>query len=110
MSVEIRNCEFGKGVFSNNKFEKNTCIWSLQGKIQEVPTRTTIHIGENKHVDDPFGIYFNHSFTPNCLIDGRNVIAKCDIKEGTHLTFDYTKSEATISTPFQTNDGTWVRK
>ena len=110
MSVEIRECDFGKGVFSKNDFEKNQCIWSLYGIVQTVPTRTTIHIGDNKHVDDKFGIYFNHSFEPNCAIIGQHVIALRDIPADSHLTFDYTSSEKYISSPFQTKDGRWVKK
>lgn len=107
--IDIRDCEFGRGVFSKKKMSKNECIWTLEGLVQNAPTRTTIHIGNNEHVDDPFGIYFNHSFEPNCKIQNRNVIALRDIESDEHLTFDYTVSERIISTPFQTDTGKWVK-
>jgi len=109
MSVEIKDCVFGKGVFAVRSFEPDELIWNLGGEPVNEPTRTTIYIGNGEHVDDPYGIYFNHSFEPNCKIQGRSVFALKDIEKNTHLTFNYLENEPTISTPFQVNGGRWVQ-
>lgn len=108
MSIQIRDCEFGKGIFAMKSFKSDELIWKLVGEPVSIPTRTTIYIGNDEHVDDPYGIYFNHSFEPNCKIEGRCVIAIKDIENNSHLTFNYLDSELTISTPFQVSSGRWV--
>jgi hypothetical protein len=72
-------------------------VWTLQGVATAKRTRTTIQIAPNEHVDDPLGVYFNHSFNPNCRIEGRVVIALRDIEVGEHLVFDYTTNEDSIA-------------
>lgn len=57
---------------------------------------------------DLYGKHFQHSFTPNCKVKGRDIFALQDLIAGTHLTFDYTTTEDEIVAPFQTQDGRWV--
>ena len=59
MSIQIRECEFGKGVFAIKSIKSDELIWKLVGEPVSIPTRTTIYIGNDEHVDDPHGIYFN---------------------------------------------------
>ena len=109
MSVVVRECTVGKGLFATQAFQAQDVLWSLQGDPRSTPTRTTICIGPDQHVDDPLGIYFNHSFEPNCRIEGRSVIALRTIAQDEHLTFNYVDNEPTIAAPFQVEDGRWVK-
>jgi SET domain-containing protein len=42
----------------------------------------------------------NHSFEPNCLILGQEIIALNDIDTGEELTFNYNETETKIAYPF----------
>ena len=64
-------------------------IFTLSGLIFDCPTRETIHIGNNKHIYDKYGIYINYSDSHNIYKDGYNVIALRDIKINEELCFNY---------------------
>ena len=46
----------------NKDLDINDKIYKLKGVIYKEPSRTTIEIGKNKHIDDEYGIFMNHSF------------------------------------------------
>ena len=91
------------GLFSTEDFLENTVIHRLEGPIYENPSRTTIEMSDNKHIDDEFGIYMNHSFEPNCIIKDECIVSLKLIKKGDELTFDYSQNETTMSCPFIDN-------
>jgi len=94
----------GLGLFSTTKYKKDDIIFVLTGEIVNVPCRESIHIGNNKHIIDEFGIYINHSFNPSVYIDGTNVVACHDINCGEELTFNYNESEINMAAPFFVGD------
>lgn len=91
------------GLFSTERFEIGSIIYTLSGKRLTYPTRESIHIGNNEHIVDPMGSYINHSFTPNTIIKGVNVIAIKLISPGDELTFNYNHSELVMACPFTVN-------
>jgi len=103
--MEIRDCErlSGKGLYSTKNYNVGEIIFILEGEIFDYPTKHTIHIGDNKHIIDKFGFYMNHSFNPTTRIDGKNVVALVDIKEGDEINFNYNDSELNMATPFYDN-------
>ena len=103
MKIIKKNNDF-YGLFSDTSYSKNDIIHELCGSIYDNPSRTTIEIGINKHIDDEFGIYINHSFAPNCIIKDECIIACKDILEEEELTFDYNASETSMSYPFIDNE------
>jgi hypothetical protein len=94
----------GKGLYTTIKYKKEDIIYTLTGNISDYPTRETIHIGNNKHIYDDYGIYINHSFTPNIYIDNTNIIALFDIENGEELVFNYNDNEINMAAPFYSND------
>ena len=99
--MEIRANRFGeKAVFATKSYKKGEVIHELRGKILKSPTRTSIEIDKDKHVEDRYGRYINHSFEPSASVTGNKLIALRDINEGEEITFDYTVSESNISHPF----------
>ena len=90
----------GKGLFVKNSFQKGETVFILQGEIFDHPTRESIHIGDNKHIYDEFGIFINHSFEPNVCIQHTNVVALKDIFSGDEITFNYNDSEINMSNIF----------
>ena len=77
-------------------------ILSDENKLSE-PTRTSIQVSEDIHIEDDIGKLINHSCRPSCEIKGYNIIALRDIHRYTEITFDYTKSETRLSSPFECN-------
>lgn len=91
------------GLYSTKKYKKGEIIFMLSGKEFDKPTRESIHVGNNKHIYDQYGIYMNHSFTPTTYIDGYNVVANVDIEPGDELNFDYNSNEINMAAPFEVN-------
>ena len=75
-------------------------IYVLTGNIIKEPTRTSIQIAENNHIEDSFGRYINHNCDPNIKVIGINLIAIKEIKNGDSITFNYNDSEDIVSYPF----------
>ena len=89
------------GFYALQNYKKGDLILTLIGEVFESPTRYSIEIEPTIHIEDENGKYMNHSFTPNCIIDGYDVIALKDIKKGIELTFDYHTTESNLAYPFK---------
>lgn len=90
----------GKGLFATKNYSQGEIIHTLTGEILNYPTRETIHIGNNKHIYDEYGIYINHSFEPNIIICENNIIALNNIQSGDEIKFNYNDSEINMANPF----------
>ena len=90
------------GVFALVDCDIGTVVRNLLvDDVADRPTRTSIHIGNGRHVEDAIGIYINHSCTPSCKIVGSSVIAIDKLKKGDEITFNYNESELVVSSPFR---------
>jgi hypothetical protein len=96
----IRECKIGHELCCSVHVKKGDKVFELAGSLLIFPTRESIYIGNDIHVVDDFGTYMNHSFTPNCKIDGFNVIAIKPIIPGDALTFNYNVNEVKMASPF----------
>jgi SET domain-containing protein len=83
---------------------KDEIIYELTGEIFDHPTRESIHIGNNKHIYDEYGIFINHSFTPNIQVNNFFLIAVKDINIDDEITFNYNETEINMANPFKVND------
>ena len=92
------------GIYSTNTYKINDIVHTLDGPISNIPTRTSIEIGQNKHIEDDLGIYINHSFNPSCKIENGCVVAVKKIDINHEITFNYNVSETSMATPFIDND------
>ena len=89
------------GVFASRGCITGTIVLSLSLKdISDIPTRTSIHIGNGIHAEDPVGIYINHACSPTCKIEGQSVVSLVDLCKGDEITFDYRDNELNIASPF----------
>jgi hypothetical protein len=88
------------GIFSNQDFKSGDIVLSLSGEVLPMPTRTSIKVAEEKHIEDSVGNFINHNCKPSCKINGIKVIALRDIKSGEEITFDYSKNEDKLANPF----------
>ena len=91
----------GYGLFSTCTYEKDEIIMKLDGYTTSYPTRESIYVGNGIHIDDPYGRFMNHSFTPTTKISGKNVIALTHLPIDTELTFNYNDSEINMACPFE---------
>lgn len=100
--MEIKNSTISgeKGLFSTKKYVKGDIVHVLSGDIYNNPTRETIHIGDNKHIYDEYGIFINHSFCPNIYVNGRELVALCDIDINDEIVFNYNDTEINMAKPF----------
>jgi hypothetical protein len=95
----VRDGDFAS-VIATQDYEEGQLVNILKGDILSEPTRQSIEIAENQHITDDFAKYMNHSFNPNCLIQGHHIVALKEIKEGDELTFDYNTTESKLACPF----------
>jgi hypothetical protein len=92
-----------KALVAFHEYQNGNVIRKLIGKVQDTPTRTSIKIQENQHIEDDFGAYINHSCTPNTAILHGHLIALKHIPLGEEITFDYLKNEDALAAPFVCN-------
>ena len=99
--VEVSLKNNMKGVFVLVDCEPGRVIRELSmNNTSQLPTRTSIHVGNSVHVEDPVGIYINHSCNPTCKVVGAQVISIVSLSKGDEVTFDYLQNEVSIAAPF----------
>ena len=74
-------------------FGPNQVVRTLQGKILANPTRTSICIGPNKHIEDRFGSVVNHSCIPSARVVAESVVTNRTLFPGDEVTIDYRRTE-----------------
>jgi hypothetical protein len=71
------------------------------GTFVDTPTRTSIRLGDGRHIEHPVGCCINHACSPSCEISGTDVVALVALEAGSEVTFDYTASEQLpLASPF----------
>ncbi len=89
-----------RSVCAARSFPAGATVLQLSGDISSVPTRTSIEIGPDRHIEDPVGRFINHSFEPSCVIRDGAVVALHDIAAGDEVTFNYNDNETSMACPF----------
>ena len=89
------------GVFMLAGCEAGCSVHELSNReTLNEPTRTSIEIHSNLHVEDYFGRYINHDCNPTCKIQGYKVVAIKNMFAGDEVTFNYMENETAIAAPF----------
>tara|TARA_R110002072_G_scaffold25443_6_gene85076 strand:+ start:5138 stop:5668 length:531 start_codon:yes stop_codon:yes gene_type:complete len=98
-------------------YEVGDEIVHLSGALVEKPTRFSVQVGPNEHVDPPSGAaleeligehtwrYMNHSCQPNAAFRGRTLIAVRAIAVGDEVSFHYAATEYEMAEPFTCHCG-----
>jgi len=89
-----------QGLYATTYFAKDEIVFTLRGNLSNTPTKFTIQIGEGEHIHDEWGRFMNHSFSPSCRVQNRNIVAFYDLLPNTELTFNYNESEVHMAAPF----------
>ena len=112
MSLSVIEKESENRLITNRDLKKEEVILTFKGEITSTPSKYSIQIGQNEHLDIPDGeignpdyywIFLNHSCAPNTYIKNKQLIALEDIPAATELTFNYNTTEYNMATPFQCN-------
>ncbi|MCO6500381.1 MAG: SET domain-containing protein-lysine N-methyltransferase [Vicingus serpentipes] len=99
-------------LITNRELIKEEIILNFKGDITSQPSKYSIQIGKNEHLDVPerkmgtpdyYWAFLNHSCAPNTYIKNKRLIALTDIPAGTELTFNYNTTEYDMATPFTCN-------
>ena len=90
-------------IYTGPQVPSNTVVYILTGAISTGPSRTSIQIGPNQHIEDDLGQYINHSCNPTVKISGYNLVSVKELNPGDSITFNYNDSEALMSNPFYCN-------
>jgi hypothetical protein len=96
----IKNIPGQSGIFAKDSFSPGDTVLYLNGEVVGLPTRTSIQIGEGKHIEDKIGAFINHSCYPSCKIEGHRVVAGKEISTSDQITFDYSQNETILASPF----------
>ena len=111
--IEVKNNGGFKGVFATGDISKDSVIFFLKGTFSTRPTKYTIQVGGNRHLNFPTirkrnedlsycWQYLNHSCGPNGYINTSELTFRAlrDIKRGEEITFNYLTTESEMAVPF----------
>jgi SET domain-containing protein len=98
----IKNGIHGIGVFTTTDVKKGELLFEMTGEVLDHPTRTSVQIGLNQHIEDEIAGHMNHSCIPTARVDrqSKSFISVVDIKKGEEITFNYNENEDTLAAPF----------
>lgn len=108
--VAVRHSPEGARLIALRRFGAGESIVALEGELTDRPSRHTLQIDVNLHLDTPPSSevqqqrycwrYLNHSCDPNAFVRGRQVVAARAIAAGEDVTFDYNTTEWSLAAPF----------
>lgn len=103
--IYVRPGRNGLGVFARDHIALNTKILTFHGEVTSVPTRHSLQIDVNRHLDRGFeeAEHINHSCDPNCRIDVDTLllISIRAIRPGGEITYHYCTTEYELAYPFR---------
>lgn len=100
-----------QGLFATQQYNINTILFVIEGEEIDFPTRTSIQINENTHVNVNAPLAFiNHSCTPNIVVEEKKIKAIKSIEPGDEICFDYNQSEFDLANKFECDTcGQWIK-
>lgn len=99
----IKDGIHGLGVITTIPVKEGELLFKLEGEVINTPTRTSIQISENQHIESVIGSHINHSCFPTGKVDRatQSLISLRDIRQGEEITFDYHDNEDKMAAPFR---------
>lgn len=92
--------------------EKDEILLRLDGNVSSNPSRFSVQIGRDQHLELPLGVdvetvfdryawrFLNHSCEPTAYIRGRELRADKSLRAWEQVTFDYNSTEFDMAAPF----------
>ena len=116
--IEMIEREGYKGLFAKEAFVEDSVIFLLKGMVSTRPTKYSIQLDGDKHLDFPLvrkpnddldyaWQYLNHSCEPNGYMNIAEFAFRAlrSISKGEEITFNYLTTESDLATPFSCNCG-----
>ena len=116
--IEVRNNAGFKGVYAKQAIKQESVIFHLKGNISARPSKYTIQLGSNQHLNFPAirrpkddldycWQYLNHCCDPNGYMNTaeRTFRAFRDIAPGEEISFNYLTTESEMAEPFNCHCG-----
>jgi len=100
-----------QGLFAVQRYKLNEILFEIKGEEMHYPTRTSIQINSNVHINvqSPL-VFINHSCFPNIEIDQKNIKVIKPIEPGDEICFDYNRSEFDLANKFECiTCGQWIK-
>lgn len=95
--------------FGVHTIPPNKVVYQLSGPVRSSPTRTSIQIGSEHHIEDEFGQFVNHNCHPSVRVVGNQLVSVREIQQNDSITFDYNATEHAMACPFQCSCcGQWI--
>ncbi|GLY38101.1 hypothetical protein Amsp01_041250 [Amycolatopsis sp. NBRC 101858] len=97
---------------TNQAVPARTLLFTLEGELTASPTRYTVQLDEDSHVDMPAGSpleevldryywrFMNHACEPTAVIRERSVLSLRPIPAWSQITFHYASTEYDMAEPF----------
>ena len=117
-AIEVRDNAGFKGVYAQQAIKRNSVIFHLKGNISTRPSKYTIELGCNQHLNFPAirkpnndldycWQYLNHCCEPNGYVNAadRTFRALRDIAPREEISFNYLTTESEMAVPFDCNCG-----
>lgn len=103
--MEIKEINGMKGLFATQKFDIGDVVCVIEGEVINQPSRTTLQVGSNKHVDvkEPI-MYINHRCIGNIGLKNDTFVAISRIEAGDEIAFNYNETEEELAEPFYCRD------
>lgn len=100
---EVKVGIHGVGVFTKVDIKKGSVLFKLRGCIITQPTRTSVQLGKNRHVENVLAGHLNHNCHPNAKVNRKMhyFVSTRDIKKGEEITFNYNDNEEKMAAPFK---------
>lgn len=116
--IEMIEREGYKGLFAKQAFVEDAVIFYLKGRVSTRPTKYSIQLDSDKHLDFPLvrkqnddldysWQFLNHSCDPNGYMNIAEYAFRAlrNISKGEEITFNYLTTESELATPFNCNCG-----
>jgi SET domain-containing protein len=117
-AIEVRNNASYKGVFAREDIKKGSVILYLKGTVSTQPSKYTIQLGNQRHLNAPAARnskdafdycweYLNHHCEPNSYLNATELTFRAlrDIASGEEITFNYLTTESEMAKPFDCTCG-----
>lgn len=117
LPCHVVDTPLGASLVASRTIAAGETVLSIEGRLQRTPTRYSIQLDHDTHIEADGDLpedamrarhpwrFLDHSCSPNARIAGRILVAIAPITAGSHITFDYTTTEASMSTPFDCHCG-----
>jgi len=101
------------GIVATKDIPSGTNLFKIDGVLTKVPSRYSVQVGHNLHIDIPesydlemiitrfYWRFMNHNCEPNARIQGTECFALKPIKAGQEVTFNYNTTEYEMAEPFE---------